>query len=221
MQIRDLSWRVALLGVVLFLAACTYVITVKQHPVRNPMDIASQSTYRWDHSALAAIAPQERRSSLFDAVLRARVDEVLKAKGYRKITAASADFTVDYRITIQQQTVFVGGYSVLDGSEDERQFSGAKWGDQPPAYQLKWGFDQGGKLSFQGVPDAATEIQFYQTGTLHIGAFKPTGELSWHVSAEKILDERHSSAEHESILSDMVGRIMARFPRRKPAVSAK
>jgi len=212
---------IALLFVPVFLAACTYGITVRRHSIEHPMDMAMQSTYRWDRSALAAIAPQERRSSLFDSVLRAKVDEVLQARGYRKVVTGSADFTVDYRITIRQQTVFVGGYSVLDSPVEEGQFSSAKWGDSPPAYQLQWGFDQRGKLKFEGVPDASTEIRFYQKGTLHIGAFKPSGELAWHVSAEKILDERHGAVEHQSILRDMVGRIMAHFPRRTPFVTGR
>lgn len=193
--------RFLIVSTILILAACSYSVRLKIDSIERATDLSQLSTYRWDNSALGEMAPDEMRTTEFDKILRQEMEDSLATKGYRKVEGDSADFTIDYRLTLKTQVA------------EFRDENPSEYDANP--YELLWRLEKGEKPVFTGVNEPEKELEIYQKGTLHVGAFDKTGILTWHVSADKVLNERHTESEHGLVLRKIMRRIMGHFPARE------
>jgi hypothetical protein len=67
-------------------------------------DFSQLKTYTWSSAAQPHTGNPELDDDLLNERVRSSVDEILAAKGYRKLSEGIPDFTVGYKITVKEQT---------------------------------------------------------------------------------------------------------------------
>ena len=95
------SWILAILATSVALASCSTVrVSTDYDPER---DFSLYQTYAWMPDPPQVSDNPLLHNSLLDERVRRSVDTRLQAKGYRKVDATSADFTVNYYINLEQK----------------------------------------------------------------------------------------------------------------------
>jgi Domain of unknown function (DUF4136) len=189
-------------AMVVSLVSCASAVHVIDVPIDEPGDISGARSYCWDNGPLVAVAPGEEGSSEFSKTIRNEINLSLAGLGYRKVDDCPTDMTVGFRVTVQEN---VAGYSAEIPYYDD---------DFASPYGVKWRFGSGEK-SVITEQSTTVEVTFYEEGTLHVGAFDADNKMSWHVAAEKIVDEHHSPSEHKAVLRKTIRAIMQKFPARR------
>ncbi len=186
--------------ILLSLVACSSTIQVVSESIDQPGDISMASTYRWDDSSLSGIAPGEAISSDFSNAIRDEIEKVMATLGYKMVADDSAEMTLSFRVTIKEGV----NTSLTEIPFYEENYTSP--------YGIKWRF--GGEEKPVVTESAAppVELSYYKEGTLHIAAFDSDKHMSWHTSAQKVIDDTHSPNEHEQVLRRTVQVMMQKFP---------
>ncbi len=154
--------------VALIVSACTTGLQVIVAP-DNQWDAARYHDYAWLTPAMIDTTDRKETIINVDQLLRANVDQLLHAKGYRLVTYNTADFWVDYRyqqhFDVQKQSI-IAPVDTLDNAwaaPDEIDAPFASNDDWAPAY----------------------------TSVLHIQLLllDADGNTLWEANAEQMMDE--------------------------------
>lgn len=191
----------------LFLSSCTSYLHTETRPIESPGDIGGGLTYHWSDSNLSLMAPTEQISSTFAMEIKQEISASLLELGYQEASGTEADFYVDALLTLSREEAQHIETNILYDQEDYLQY-GLRWKLVPNEIVVK--------------PDPAfpnLEISYYQKGTLHIGAFDPSGRIAWHGEAHKIIEMQHTPNEHRAVLRKAARQLMQKFP--KPTESEK
>lgn len=188
------------IGVLLtLLTACTSSgrTVIDEHSTEASANFSELKTYSWDFKGLGRLQPDGSHNAEFDRVVCDHIDKILDEKGYKRVAAGNADFTLDYRITVKQE---------------EAVETNANTGSEANDYGLRWTFDKDESPTFKGLQAPKSETVIYQSGTLHLAAFNKQGQTIWHSSASRILKDRANEAERRAALRVAVNKIMRTFP---------
>jgi len=191
--------------ITLILAACSNGISLTKHDTEGSADLTTLKTYNWaadsEFTGTSEVAGHNR---VFDKIIRNTVNQVLQEKGYVLTDSAQADFSIDYRINIQEEVVATdAAYSQSENDQNINQYG--------PTWKIGGGSDSG----YQGLEPPAEELIFLQKGRLHIGAFAPTNSLVWHTSATKLLNSQKTDIERQQTMQQAVTKVMSSFPAHK------
>ncbi len=197
---KYLPKMIGILLILLSLAACSSTIQVVSEAINEPGDISTATTYRWDDSSLSGIAPGESISSDFSNAIRDEIEKAMTALGYQMVMDGSAEMTLSFRVTIKEG---------VNTSLTEIPFYEENY-ESP--YGIKWRFGGDEKPVVTESAAPPVELSYYKEGTLHIAAFDSNKHMSWHTSAQKVIDDNHSASEHEQILRKTVRAMMQKFP---------
>lgn len=184
------------------LTACTTSgkTTIETYSPETSADISQLKTYRWDFSAMGKVQPDGSHMPEFDRVVCDHIDKHLAERGYTRVAKGNADFTLDYRVTIRQE----------EAAESKTIPADAK--SEANDYGLRWTFDKGESPSFKGLQAPKDQTVIYRNGTLHLAAFDKQGNIIWHTSASRILNEHANEAARRAALRIAVNKIMDTFP---------
>ena len=189
-------------ALLLVCSSCAFPTRIAQQPIVHDLEPADLSTYQWDRSSLAAMAPGEVVSWEFASVIRDEIEAQMAVKDYRKVDDGTADMTLDFRVTIQESVSGHASQTTLDPN------------DESNLYGLRWNFGDGERPVALEKASPAEEVYYYDLGTLHIGLFAADGHLIWHVFARTIIDKHHTTSQPREVLRDTVRKLMARLPHR-------
>lgn len=191
--------------ILVLLAACSTSDRMKleTHSTDASADFKHLKTYRWDFSALAKIQPDGGHYPEFDRVVCDHVDKHLAELGYTRVNSGTADFTLDYRVVINQKQAAADQEALSENNQ------------QANPYGLRWSFDQGEKPSFDGLKAPKDQTVIYQSGELHLAAFNQQGQAIWHESITRIIKQRGNEAERRAAVRIAVDKIMKDFPAEK------
>ena len=184
------------------LIACTSIISIDEETIESPGDLTGSTTFRWDDTALSLMARSEKQTSEYTSTIRDEINRSLASYGFIQVDDEDADMTIGFKVTLLdfETERLVDGIVPYEEYENEGQ------------YGVRWRFGNRQRPASLERTTAEVEIGLYEQGTLHIGAFDRDKRFAWHVSAHKIINERHSRDEHQEVLRKTVRALMARFP---------
>jgi hypothetical protein len=183
----------------LFLSSCASYIHTEKRPIEMPGDISTGLSYQWSNFDLSLMAPKEKISTTFSEEIKREISSSLTALGYKEVQN-EPDFYIDAVLTLAREESQRIETNAFYDQEDYLKY-GLRWRLAPDKSIVK--------------PDRASpniEIAYYQKGTLHIGAFEPSGAIAWHGEAHKIIETSHSPDEHRAVLSEAARQLMLKFP---------
>jgi len=184
------------------LAACSTGIQVFEYSTGNEAGLPAMAQYCWAgdgaETLMKTIETAGGHHPFFDSTVRAAINDTLTAKGYRQSSCREADFLIDYRMGLHED-IAANDASTEDTLHD---------------YGLKWRIGNDASLEYQGLSRPDEVIITVRHGTLHIAAFKPDGQLLWHGSAEKTLNERDTDDQRLATVHEAAQKVLDRFPAR-------
>jgi hypothetical protein len=151
-------------------------------------DFSAYRTFGWKSAVQPQAGDIRIDNPLLDGRMRKAVERALTGNGYREIDQASADFLVEYSLTIQPKI-----YS--------------------PSLSIGTGFGIGSGGSFGGFSIGAPVGDSYEEGVLVIDFYDAkTGLLIWRGSGASDLNWQSGPAEKAEEINTLVDKVLAQFP---------
>lgn len=175
--------------------------SVESYSTDASPDFSQLKTYRWDKTAMGKTLPDGGHLPEFDRVVSDHVDKILAEKGYKRIASGAADFVLDYRIVVKQEEAAENPIVTPDAQSEAND------------YGFRWSFDKGEKPTFNGLQAPESQTVIYQQGTLHLAAYDKQGQIIWHSSATKIINEQSNEASRRAAIRVAVNKMMRTFPK--------
>ena len=135
----------------------------------------------------------EGLNQLWTQRVKSAIVTTMEAKGMRQVdNARNADLAVGWQVTTDQRTSY--------------QTVSTGWGGY--GWRGGWGGGWGG-----GMATSTTTAQNYEVGTLVIGMANTAGDLIFHSSGSKTLEDAERSPEEaQKRMNDAVAKILKDFP---------
>lgn len=186
---RSLAARLFSLSLIATLIGCSEFQIESRYD--SEADFASLRSFAWSTPTRVATGSTGTDREFQEDSVRGAVEKQLAKKGYRKTSAADADFLVTYRSVIKRKTESAD----LDG---QRGY-GAGLG-----YSDDFGNVSGG---------SGTIVEEFEEGTIVVTVLSSDGSHAlWAGSAKAVILEDVSEAKRRERLERAVKRILANFP---------
>ena len=177
-------------------------LTVENAGSEASAELSQLKTYHWDFEGLRDAVPTGGHLPEFNRVVCEHVDQQLAALGYQRVAPEqTADFVMDYRITIEEAEA-----ASDDASQSIQNMSTV---EEINNYSLRWRFNERNAPQVEAPKDHMVP---YQRGTLHLGASNNSGQTIWHYSVSRMLNQRSNEAERRAALRIAIDRVMKHFP---------
>ncbi len=177
----------AAFGLALFTACSSYTVKTDYDPT---ITYASYKSFDWYAASKRAKGKGSGTDPLLDKRVRASVQKVLEAKGFKQETVAEPDFLVTYYPIYQNKkyrtTTSIGGdYG---------------WG------RRQWGYGMGTRFS-------TSQVHQYREGTIILEIVDSrSNQLVWQGAAEGALTNLDNPEDAQEAINKAVGDLLMNFP---------
>lgn len=154
-------------------------------------DFSIYTTFGWKSAVQPQTGDVRLDNPLLDGRIRKAVKRALIENGYREIDEGSANFLVEYGLTIQPKT-------------------------HSPSLSIGTGVGIGGRGSFGGIGVGIPVGGSYEEGVLVIDLYDTkTGRLFWRGSGATRLNWQEGPAKTTEEINTLVDKVLAQFPPQK------
>ncbi len=163
---------------------------------KEGVNFADYKTYRWHDKS--AESKDYHGNDILDGRIRAAVDKELQAKGFLLVGSESADFSVNYSVTVQEKTD-IRSYDTYSGMS--------------PGFSMGYGragYRYGYSVGYSSAPEVRTV--HYEEGTFVIDVVDSNDKLVWRGSAEGRLKKNLTVEEKRQGIKDVTAKVLMNFP---------